>query len=209
MDEHVQKQIDELKDTGAGWVNRRDAVVWLGNAARDAIQALQEHVDDSDVDVKSAVGDALRLIALPDAPPLNAHKRIYSLESLATACAKPGQREVASKGAGYTVSVQLPEGRHQTVYLNVNKNKEGVELLRIFSYCGEVTEKALYWGLKNNTNLLNCALAILKEDGVRKFVLIENCRFEDATPDQVERAVKEIAVYGDWLEKKLGDKDEL
>lgn len=207
MDEHLEKQIETLRDKEGGWVNRRDAAQWLGDTARDALKALEAHADDSDVDVKAAVSDALRNIVLPDAPAVVEGRRAHTLQDLAEACAKTGKRTVSPTDNGFAIDIQLPDGRKQCVYLSEYKNKDGQSLIRIQTYCGEVLEKAMYWGLKNNLNLLNCALAIIKEDGVRKFVIVENCRKDECTPAQIKRTVKEIATYGDWLEKKLSDTD--
>jgi len=83
------------------------------------------------------------------------------------------------------------------------------ELIRVFTYCGAESEEALEWALEANMKLSHCALALTHDEDNRRFVLTRCFLAEAARPEQVKAAVKEIAFYGDWIEKKLTGLDEL
>ena len=51
--------------------------------------------------------------------------------------------------------------------------------------------------------------ALAEEDGEDRLVLINNFVTSQATPRGIRACVKEMAAYGDWIEKKLSGEDVL
>jgi hypothetical protein len=208
--EELEKYAKQLRNPDAGWVVRRDAAENLGKAAAFALDVLREHADEMDVDVRRVVDQALgqASAALEGVPPLPQVKE-YSLEELARACEKEGERVVAPHGEGYVVQVTLKSGRKQAVYLNHHKRKDGMELIRIFTECGKPREDALEWSLRANMKVSHGALALAR-DGEQERLVLTNCYLAHAaTPAEVKASVKELAHYGDWIENKLSGLDEL
>ena len=197
MSKEIKNAIAVLTNAKETWVRRRDAVDFLGEVAHRALAALKRHLKDSDVDVQLAVEKALeRVDAKGEAPP-----ETYSLQVLVHACEKKGARTVTKHEDGFVVDVRLREGRHQRVYVTPFERKDGVRLVRVFTYCGEADPDSLRWALLANMKLTHGALALAKEEGEERFVLVDSYLADSVTPPQVKAAVKEIAFYGDWVEK--------
>jgi hypothetical protein len=132
-----------------------------------------------------------------------------SFDDLARACAKTGERTVTRHEQGYAIDVQLKEGRHQRVFLTAFERKDGVKLIRVFTYCGKPTPESLQWSLEVNMKLTRGALALCGKDADLRLVLVDCYPAGEATPHAVKTSVKEIAHYGDWIEQKLTGLDEL
>ncbi len=208
----IEKAIKALGDTSAGWVTRQDGAEALGRAACDALRALIAHRDDKDVDVRRAVREGLERAGNPEAPPESAANetpkaRRYSIEDLAKACEKPKRRKVSKEGGRIVVEVRTKKDRTQKVYLAPKRQKNGPELLRVFTYCGEPKPKVEAWVLRSNVRLPNCAFAVVMEEDREYVVLQRNFLLEEARPAEVKAAVKEVAGYGDWFENRLTGTD--
>ncbi len=209
MTEELEKLAKELRNAQAGWVARRDAAEALGKIACRTLEVLHEHADEMDVDVRRSVEQALgkASAALAGVAPLPQVKQ-YTLEELAKACAKDGERVVAPHGKGFVVQVTLKSGRRQAVYLNCHKRKDGTELIRIFTECGKPREDAFEWALRANMNVSHGALALTRDSGEERLVLTNCYLAHAATPAEVKASVKELAYYGDWIESKLSGLDD-
>ena len=219
--DEIEAAVKALADPEDGWVNRRDAADALGDVARRALDALNAHQADPDVDVRAAVQRALgRATAglaglkprtepphpAPDAPP--APKTAYLLDELAQACDRPGRRTVSPCEDGYQVEVVLKNERRQLVYVTPAEGEGGVKLVRVFTSCGKPTPESLRWALRTNMKVAHGALALSGEGDEEHFVLINYYLADEATPAEVRASVKELAVYGDWIEQRLAGADE-
>jgi predicted nucleic acid-binding protein len=206
--DQIDQAADDLRNEKAGWVTRRDAADFLGQAAAKAVVVLREFQDEVDLDVRRSVGHALAqasaaLEGIPPQPPV-AH---YSLAELAHACEKGDERTVRKEGDGYIVEVHLDSGRRQQVSLTLHKKKDGPELLRVLTICGKANEKAYGWALRANMQLRQSALALVTEEGEERFAVTNCFLASEATPREVKSSVKETAYYGDWLEAHLNETD--
>ena len=209
MYEEIVRATEDLRNTKAGWVTRRDAAEHLGRAAAMALVVLHEHREEMDTDVhrsiEKALGQAsaaLRGIA-PEVP-----EKSYSLEDLAKGCEKGEQRLVTPHGKGYMVKVQLHQGRHQDVSIDAFRRKDGIELIRVHTYCGACTEDRLAWALRANAKLIQGALALEGKEREEQFVLMNCFLAGEVSPREIKASVKEIAFYGDWIEQRLTGKDD-
>lgn len=209
MSEELERLAQQLRDTQAGWVARRDAAQGLGKAVCFALDILREYADEMDVDVRRVVDQALSeaSAALEGVPPLPSVKQ-YTLEELAKACAKDGERVVAPHGKGYVVQVTLKSGRHQAVFMNQHKRKDGAELIRVFTECGKPRADAFEWALRANMKISLGALALTRDGGEERLVLTNCFLARTAAPSLIKASVKELAHYGDWIESKLGGLDD-
>ena len=209
MYEEIAETANVLRDTDAGWVDRRDSAKKLGDIAAKALDALHEFADELDVDVRRAVDDALAnaSAALAGVDPVRQSKH-FTLEELARSCERDDNRVVAPHEDGFVVQVDLKSGRHQAVFIMPHTLRDGGELIRVFTKCGAPTEQSLEWALRANMKLSQGALAIAKNEGEKEFVLINCFLATELTPLEIKDAVKRIAFYGDWVETKLSDLDE-
>lgn len=213
MSEELEKVINTLADTSAGWVDRRDAADALGELAGKSLAALRKHADEGDVDVRAAVRRALEKLdvgAGAQRPP-SAEKGAVSrptLKELAQACEKKLKRAVKPQGNGFVVRVQTRKGRTQDVFIQPHTRPDGRELIRVSTQCGEADAETIAWAIRSNTELMYCAFSVHSVDTKEQLQLVNNFNPDQVTPDMVKDAVKEIAFYGDWLEQKLTGKDD-
>jgi hypothetical protein len=196
----INRAAAELSDARAAWVARRDAADILGGAAEESIRALQKNRQDKDVDVRTAAERALARAsaALAGVAP----QRGYSLEELAQACAKEGQRRVERDGDGFRITIETGEGRRQHVSMRPVEGRRG-NLIVLTTDCGKATPDSIAWALRANMDLALGALALDKR-GDEDWIVIKSCYLpNEATPLEIKASVKELAFYGDWIERKI------
>ena len=203
----IEKAAETLRDTNAGWVNRRDAVVELAETAEQAMEVLAEFAEDTDTDVRMAVTRALDELQRSAVPAVDA-KSYPSLAEMTLALKKRGSRSVRQDGERFIIEIQLEEGRKQTVYIQPYKRRDGADLLRVFTYCGAPTPEAYAWALRGNMRLAHCAIALHKLDGDEVFVVTRTFLEGEASPRELKATVKEVAFYGDYIENRLTGLDE-
>jgi len=216
MSTELEKALATLRDDAAMWTQRRDAVELLGKTAAFAVHALREHEEDRDTDVRLEVERALRDLDSPVAGPVQlppptgrTEPENHSLDALAESCAKPKRRLVEKTDDGYAIRVQIDAERWQTVHLAESTGPNKMDILRIATTCGPAEPRAVEWAMKSNARLVNCSFALEDRDGTPTITLVENLDRRWATPATVRAAVKEVAFYGDFLEKRLTGLDEL
>ncbi len=205
MPKELDAALNTLANTRAGWVHRRDAALELSRWAGLAFDALQKHANDPDTDVRQAVAEAIGRTHQPIQP---LSSGTYSLDSLAQACEKQGARTLSKDGEDYIITVSLPKGRNQHIRLAATTSREGYPMIQLSTRCGPVAPDVESWALRCNTRLLHCAFAVDCNEGGEELILIENIPAHHATPQAVKAGVKEIAHYGDWVEKRITGKDE-
>jgi hypothetical protein len=208
VNEQVARAAKALRDEKSGYVDRRDAAQALGEIASDALGVLHQFREEEDVDVRSTIDKALGAASAALAGITPAPGEGPTLEDLARSCEKEGERRVEPSGDGFAIHVQGADGRKQTVYARPHKRKDGVALIKVYTHCGPYREDALAWALRANTNIAQGALALEKGEDGEEFVLVNSFITGEVTPREFKGAVKEIAFYGDWIEKKLTGLDE-
>jgi hypothetical protein len=205
MSRGVERAIQVLEDSKAGWVNRRDAVEYLGKAAQRALAALSAHRDDGDTDVRMAVQEALRDVG--DQSTDKGEETGYTLKQLARYCAKEGERKVEEKGDEFIVEVQLKGDRKQIVYLSVFENKNGRRFFRMTTHCAEPSAKLNQWALESNLNMHSAAFSISRGEGKKRLMLVKNYECGDVSAARFKRALKSLAAYADWFENETSETD--
>lgn len=204
MADELERAIEELGDTRAGWVTRRDAAQTLGRIATQALKTLAAHAADNDQDVRGVVTEALgwARAGLDGIEPV-AQERAYALDELIKYIEKPGSREVSASGDGYDITVSLNDGRKQHVHVGPGTSQSGLETVQVKTRCGPAPEKALKWALRNNVGLTHCGMALVEENGEEYLEMVNSFLADAVTPAEFKACVKEIAFYGDWADGKL------
>jgi hypothetical protein len=207
--EMLQEALGALNDSTQPYVYRRDAAEMLGRAAAHAASALKRHENETDPDVRMAVERGLgeAQAALRGVTPRPLEKEAHSLEQLARACEKKDKRVVTPHGDGFAIDVVVNDSRRQRVVLLNAAAQDGSRLVRVFTTCGPPTEKMFKWALRTNLQFVHGALALTEEEGREQLVMTCNFPADEVGPDEVKAAVKEVAFYGDWIERKLTRED--
>lgn len=211
--EELEKAAADLKKKDAGWVTRRDGATKLGEIAETAIDTLNQFQEDNDVDVRLGVQRALEAVEAKIKPSagFSGMPKIQSLKSMAYDLVKSGERDVSEHGDGFKVQVTLPrKNRKQTVYIDPYQRRDGVKLVRIYTFCGEPTDQAYRWALRTNTKLAQGYLSVLEGDDGKEHLALMNVYIEsELTDKELKASVKEVSYYGDWIEEKFSQGDEL
>ena len=209
-----ENTIKSLEDTSGGWVTRRDAAVALGEYAKRALAVLNAHVNEKDVDVRKGVEDALQAAGASAAPPSGgrvaarpARPAPPTMKELAQACIRKGKRAVKPDGDGFLVRVQTRDRRTQDVRIDRHKRPDTREMIRVSTDCGQADEDAIAWAIRSNSKFMYCAFCVEEREGADHITIVSNFDPDIVAPEMVKNAVKEIAYYGDWLEKKLTGED--
>lgn len=203
----MQEALENIGNPELGWVMRRDAAEALGKIAYNSVTALADHLQDKDTDVQMAVERCLEPIhiVLRSGARMRRH---YTLRDLAFACEKKGARLVEAHDSGFVITVKLPNGRSHRVYLMPHEGRDGRKMVRVYTLCGVAAPEKLAWALKANTKLTHGAFAMLRWKDEDHLAIMNNILKQEALPDVIKNAVKEMAYYGDWLEEKISGMDE-
>ena len=213
MFEELDKTIKMLEDRAGGWVTRRDAALALGEYAQRSMATLKAHVTEKDVDVRRGVEEALRKLgagagaASMETPAALVKPAPPTMKELAQACIRKSKRAVKPDGDGFLVRVAMKDGRTQDVRIDRHREPEGREMIRVSTKCGEADEESIQWAIRSNSKFLYCAFCVEDCGGKDYLTIVANFDPAIVTPQLVKDAVKEIAFYGDWLEKKLSGED--
>ncbi len=203
----LEQLVRNLENRDAGWVVRRDAAELLGRLAQGAIIALESQKNDADMDVQLQVErsmEAIYALALPG-PVKRAE---HTLRDLAMSCEKGAARVVEPNENGFAVTVRLDSDRSQRVYIMPHETRDGRRLVRVYTFCGEPSPDMYAWVLRANSKIAHGAFSLFPTKTGERMVLLNNIPRSEATPAMVKVAVKEIAYYGDKLERQLGKDDE-
>ncbi|HDP35899.1 MAG TPA: hypothetical protein ENN29_12415 [Candidatus Hydrogenedentes bacterium] len=209
MDGSIRELIKTLDNYENGWVVRRDAAEALGKIANAAVTALSAHLKDRDMDVLIAVESNLQSVKALLRQEKEEKKKEYTLRELAQSCAVKGECEVHPQDGGYVATVNLSNGRHHRVFIMRSKSRDGRDMVRIFSLCGKSNKDYEHWALKLNRKSCKSAFALQPWNNAEYLILVNNIMKNEVTPELIQDRVREMAVFGDWLEEKIEGTDEL
>jgi len=134
--------------------------------------------------------------------------RLRSLESLVGEALANQPVELRTDGNRMVARVPLPNGRFQTVWIQiVTSQTTGHELVEIFSIAGTAVAAEYERVLKLNAKLSHGAIAIDEIDGQNRFVLVNNYPRATCDPEEVRSSVVMIAAEADAIEKRLSNED--
>ena len=103
----------------------------------------------------------------------------------------------------YRLTVRLPDGRKQNVFVESSDHRSDQQLLLIYSTCCPAQSTFYEQALRLNAALSHGALTIRDIDGIPHFVMINTYPRGTADPEEVRKSVLEISAFSDRVEKML------
>jgi hypothetical protein len=208
MFEGIERAAQMLADSKAGWVNRRDAALFLGETANRSLSALVRYRNDMDQDVKNAVEKCVTAVCscVQDLKRGGATVE-HTLEEIAQACSEIPEATVTMHVQGFVADVKLANGNEHRVFVSRYAAENGPPTIRVFSICGRSQPKAIPWALRMNMQLSHGALALNGEGDEERFVLVDYYLASQVSPLQVAASVREFGFYGDWIQTRLQELD--
>ena len=204
MFEGIERAAQVLADAKAGWVNRRDAALFLGETANRSFAALVRYRDDMDQDVKNAVEKCVAKVCscVQDVKRAGASVE-HTLEEMAQTCSELPEVAVAMHAQGFVADVKLANGHEHRVFVSRYSAENRPPAIRVFSICGRPTPQAIPWALRMNMQLSHGALALTGEGNEEQFALVDYYLASEVTPLEVAASVREFGFYGDWIQTRL------
>jgi eukaryotic-like serine/threonine-protein kinase len=111
------------------------------------------------------------------------------------------------KELNYTVTVRLPDGRTQKVFIEPSGHRGSEKLLAIYSICCEVQSEYFEHALQLNSRIPHGAFAIREIEGRPHFVMVDTYPRATVDPEEIRFSVLEIATRADGMENLLTGKD--
>jgi hypothetical protein len=216
------------------WTDRRDACEHLLAVARQAVVRLRQAAADKDPDVahwgKQAVERLRKDLSGPEPADLAAldhelTKLAKDAELAAPAdSAAPGSvRELLDwlaqfartedgafepREAGGRIAMPLPEGRKQTIHVDLGKtDSQGRPVALFYSICGEAQSKDFQWALEANAALSRGAFAIIGHKDRHMLIMMLRRRIEELAWETLPKKIRYLAHKADWAESHLQPQD--
>lgn len=131
-----------------------------------------------------------------------------SLESLLTEALADERLQIAGSGERFSVRVELPGSRWQTVQIQSCASPIVAErVVRIYSICGPASESYYRRALELNATIPHGSIAIESIDGVSHFVMANSYPRATCDPEEIRRSVLTIAHHSDAIEQALTQRD--
>ncbi len=206
MFEGIERAAQVLADSKAGWVNRRDAALFLGETATRSLADLVRYRNDMDQDVNSAVEKCVAKIRSCVQDVKRGGTSVErTLEEMAQACSELPEVAVTMHVQGFVADVKLANGHEHRVFVSQYLAENGLSAIRVFSICGRPTPQAIPWALRMNMQLLHGALALTGEGDEEQFALVDYYMASHVSPLEVAASVREFGIYGDWIKTRLDE----
>lgn len=117
--------------------------------------------------------------------------------------------EVESQPTRLAITVRLPAGRTQTVFVEETTLKPwSTSVVRVYSNCGPAHESYYRKALQLNARTAHGSLAIERIDGVDHFVMLHGFLRSTCAPLEIRHAVQDIAAWADEVERALTGADQ-
>lgn len=107
----------------------------------------------------------------------------------------------------YRLSLQLSNGRRQTLFVEPSRHAATERLLLISSICCPAEPAYYESALRLNSEILHGALAIREVDGKPMFVVVDTYPRATVDVEEIRRSVLEVAQRADAVEHLLTDAD--
>ena len=140
---------------------------------------------------------------------VSAERKELSDDALIELATHDMDAEVTKQKGRYIVTVSLPEGRKQIVYVAFSqKDTEGDPIVWLYTSCCEATPDKYEWVLKQNLSLPHGAIGIARIRGVDCFVMSNTHLRKTVDAEDLARSLLTLASRGDAIEKLLSGRDE-
>ena len=110
-------------------------------------------------------------------------------------------------GSRYRLRLSLPEGRHQTVFVEPSDHPTRDRLLLFYSVCCTAQNEYYEEALRLNSEIPHGGLAIRNIDGQPKFVMVDTYPRSTVDAEDVRRSVLELGQRADQVEQALTGRD--
>lgn len=111
------------------------------------------------------------------------------------------------KNSVYELTVELPDGRKQRLFIEPSEHTASDRLLLIYSICGPAHPDFFEEALRLNSVISHGGIALREIDGVRYFVMVNAYPRGSVDAVEVRRSVLEIAHQADKIENHLTGDD--
>lgn len=182
----------------------------------EAVPSVREFVPEIPLEIADCVDMMLRK-APSDRPrsAIDAHQllaailgELRDLQSLIDEALSPLPNVESVKcGELYRVSVALPEGRQQRVYIESSQHRFDQRLVLIYSNCCEVNSQFYETALRLNAGLSHGAIAIRNIDGLPHYVMLDSYPRSTVDAEEIRKSLLEVATQADSIEKLLTGRD--
>lgn len=116
--------------------------------------------------------------------------------------------EINEHDQRFAARVSLPNGRQQTVHVEIGEDAEtGEAIVRAFSVCGRATDQYYERALQLNATISHGSVAIQSLNGDPHFVMVNAYPRATCDPEEIRRSVLEIAKHSDEVEGLLSTED--
>ncbi len=110
-------------------------------------------------------------------------------------------------GEKYRLTVQLPDGRQQKVFVESSSHRSDRQLLLIYSTCCPATPTFYESALRLNSELSHGGLAIREIEGVAHFVMLDTYPRGTVDAEELRKSIQAVAQTADSVERRLTDTD--
>lgn len=135
-------------------------------------------------------------------------RRLRDAKSLVTEATAQMDASWEAEGDRIAITVRLPNGRSQQVYVEETDSCPWSEqLLKIYSLCCPVDETYYRRALELNASICHGSLAIEQLDGQPFFVMANSYPRSTCDPEEIQHSVRDIANWADKIEQALTGQD--
>jgi len=129
-------------------------------------------------------------------------------EDLVAAATRDLDADVATRKGRYVVTVRLPEGRHQSVYIVFgSKDTEGQPIVWLYTPCCDASPDKYEWALMQNLRMPHGAIGLATIEGKKSFVMSNTHLRATVDPEDIAKSLLVLAGKGDEVEKLLSGQD--
>ena len=138
----------------------------------------------------------------------SAGRKEMSDEDLVAAATRGLDADVATRKGRFVVSVRLPEGRHQAVYIVFgSKDTEGQPIVWLYTPCCDASPDKYEWALMQNLRMPHGAIGLATLEGKKTFVMSNTHLRATVDPEDIAKSLLALAGKGDAVEKLLSGQD--
>lgn len=107
----------------------------------------------------------------------------------------------------FQVEVLLPDGRRQTVYVEVSDHEVEQRLVQIYTICCKVVPEFYHEALRLNSLISHGAISIRNIGGDEYFVMVNSYPRSTVVAEELRRSILELSVRADQIEFQLTGQD--
>jgi serine/threonine protein kinase len=115
--------------------------------------------------------------------------------------------EAFAEGQRYRLTMRLPDGRRQMVFVEPSSHASADQLLMITSVCCPTVADYYEAALRLNSEMPHGSIAVRNVDGVPMFVVMDTYPRATVDPEEVRKSALSVASRADFIERLLTGSD--